>query len=72
MMVARGLSEPAYISLPPGLRLSIEHPEDVSLNIPLSQEKNCMIGWEMFEGIRIPDKVVIFLSHWAQTCADLG
>ena len=59
MMVARGLSEPAYISLPPGLRLSVEHPEDVSLNIPLPQEKNSMIGWDMFKGI--PDKIVIFL-----------
>lgn len=44
MMVARGVSEPAYISLPlrlpPGLRLS-EHPEDVS-SIP-PQDTPCKI-----------------------------
>lgn len=58
MMVASGVSEPAYISLPPGLSLCVEPPDDE----PLRQEKNNMIGWDMLEGISmdtVPDKIVI-------------
>lgn len=69
-MVARGVSEPAYISLPPGLRLSVEPPEDV----PLPQDTPCKVDPATVSTSPGEDASESSLSHnnWQPTEGSLG